>query len=326
MNSFIKILKESRTILFIRLLPEAIYEAFISAKHLSGSGMSKNPDKLMTPIAVTTHALEKGMSIGNVRAGFGKEKAYEVLKRLELYIKVGGSLKNVEETCSVLRKYIDYNKNCGADMKRIECFFEAFCDKYKVNIVEKGGVYIKSLQETKKLSGQSFETFSQSRYSVRDFSKTPINKEAIRKALKLCERTPSACNRQRWHIYVYESQELKDKILSMQGGAKGFYEDMQAAILVCGDMRGYGLHELHQIYVDGGLYAMNLLYCLHYEGLATIPLTMGHKLRKTLFIKEQMNIPEYEIPVVLVGIGSYKDEYRVAVSERKPFNCYCSFK
>ena len=32
---------------------------------------------------------------------------------------------------------------------------------------------------------------------------------------------------------------------------------MQYAILICGDIRGYNINELSQVYVDGGIYAMN---------------------------------------------------------------------
>ena len=83
----------------------------------------------------------------------------------------------------------------------------------------------------------SFDVFSQSRFSVRDFGDIPINREDIEKALKLCERTPSACNRQSQHIHIYLNKADVEKIGKLQMGCNGFYEDMQGAILVCSDMR-----------------------------------------------------------------------------------------
>ena len=71
---------------------------------------------------------------------------------------------------------------------------------------------------------------------------------------------------------------------------------------------------------------MNLLYALHYEELAAIPLTMGQKQGKLREIKKLMNIPEYEMPCVLIGVGSYKDLYKVAVSKRKNFMDYTVIK
>ena len=39
-----------------------------------------------------------------------------------------------------------------------------------------------------------------------------------------------------------------------------------------------------------------------------------------------MDIPEYEMPCVLIGVGTYKDEYKVAVSKRKDFVEYTAIK
>ena len=325
MRSIVKYIKESKTIIFLRLLNECLHEGLIAAKHLSGSGQSKDPSKLRTPISITAHALEKGMSIGSVRPGFGKSKAIDILCLLKQYLNVNGDRDFVVEICSVIKKYIDYNVKLGADMSNIINKFTKFCFEYNIHYNEKGGGLYKTLDDTNNALSKAFDVFSQSRYSIRDFGSESISLDSIKDALKLAERTPSACNRQRWRVYIYNTPSIKDKLFELQGGASGFYKEMQVAILICADMRGYGSNELHQAYVDGGLYAMNLLYCLHYKGLATIPLTMGHKLHKTLRIKKEFGIPEYEIPVLLIGVGSYKHEYRVAVSERVTYDKYCSF-
>ena len=170
-----------------------------------------------------------------------------------------------------------------------------------------------------------FGEFSQSRHSIRDFGKEPVSEETIRKALKMCERTPSACNRQTWKIYIYKDKEKRQELFNLQLGCNGFSEDMQYAILICGDIRGYNINELYQMYVDGGIYSMNLLYALHYLDVAAIPLTMAHKKSRTKLIKKKLNIPENEMPVLLIGVGSYKEQYKVAASERKPFEEYCRF-
>lgn len=67
---------------------------------------------------------------------------------------------------------------------------------------------------------------------------------------------------------------------------------------------------------------MNLLYALHFEGVAAIPLTMGHKQKKLKEIKLEMDIPDNEVPVLLIGVGAYKDKYKVAVSVRRDYHNY----
>ena len=101
---------------------------------------------------------------------------------------------------------------------------------------------------------------------------------------------------------------------------------MQAAILICGDLTSYYLDETNLPYVDGGLYGMNLMLALHYYGLASIPLTMGRKMSSLRKIKRAMGIPRNEMPVLLIGVGSYKDEFRAAVSYRYPYTQYTTFE
>ena len=56
-----------------------------------------------------------------------------------------------------------------------------------------------------------FDSFSQSRFSIRDFGDSPLDIDKVYAALKLCERTPSPCNRQSWVIHVYTENKLVEK-------------------------------------------------------------------------------------------------------------------
>lgn len=318
-------MKESKTVLFFRILSETFRQAVIDAKYIANSDRYKVPSKLESDLEIRVHAVEKGMSIGSVKVGFGKPKAIAILDDLQKYIAIGGRHEFVKEACSVIGKYIEFNKNLGADMSEVEIPYNAFLGRNAVEKASVGGVYQKNYKDDVVAHLEApFKVFSQTRFSVRDFGNTPVDIEKIKSALKLCERTPSACNRQSWRVYVYRGDK-KNRMFELQGGCNGFYDDMQYAILICGDQRYYNINELHQAYVDGGLYAMNLMYALHSEGVATIPLTMGHKVKQAKMIKKTMGIPEYEMPVVLIGVGSYKDNYKVAVSTRKDYSEYVKF-
>lgn len=319
-------LKNSRTVLFFRLLHEKFQDVVLLTKYIANGNRLNDKDKLYTDLAIRTHAIEKGMSIGNVKVGFGKPKALSLLQGLQHYLSIGGSKVFVSESCSVINKYVTFNESLGADMTAVKDKLMAFCKNNKVNLINKGGIYLLDKKNTEEKLRSSFDLFSQSRFSVRDFGTTDIPLDCIEKALSMAEKTPSACNRQSWRIYVYSNEALRNKIFSLQGGCKGFWQDMQYAILICGDIRGYNINELSQVYVDGGIYAMNLLYALHFEGAAAIPLTMGHKQKKIKEIKREMDIPDNEVPIILIGVGSYKDSYKVAVSERTDYHNYTSIK
>ncbi|WP_276962582.1 nitroreductase family protein [Bacteroides graminisolvens] len=325
MNPIVKYLQQSPIVLFIRIWLQLARKAKIDAKYISASNRDKDWHKMQSDLAIRVHAIEKGMSIGSVKVGFGKPKVLDIIKSLQHYLLIGGSKEFAEECYSVLIKYVDFNKSFGAEMQTVENKLVDFAMNNHLTDQNQGGIYLKAKEDVISKVDKSFVEFSQMRFSVRDFGKNKVHREQIEAALKICERTPSACNRQPWSIYVYETPELKNKMFSNQGGCNGFYEDMQYAILICGDQRNYNLYELYQAYVDGGLYGMNLMYALYSQGLATIPLTMGLKLGDTFKIKKAMGIPDYDIPVLLIGVGSYKDEYKVAASVRKDYHQYTQF-
>ena len=38
-----------------------------------------------------------------------------------------------------------------------------------------------------------------------------------------------------------------------------------------------------------------------------------------------MHLPSHEVPVLLIGVGTFKDNYKVAVSHRYSYNEYVKF-
>ena len=320
--NFIDFLRNSRTVLFFRILHEKWVEVLVLTKYIANGNRYNDQNKLHTDLAIRTHALEKGMSIGSVRVGFGQPKAIALLNDLQHYLSLGGEKAFAVESCSVINRYILFNEQLGADMTNVKSQLCKFCETNDISLSDMGGIYVLDKHTTDLNSKGAFDVFSQSRFSVRDFGSEKIPLDRIEKALALAEKSPSACNRQSWKIHVYSDETLRNRIFSLQGGCKGFSDDMQYAILICGDIRGYNINELSQVYVDGGIYAMNLLYALHFEGVASIPLTMGHKQKKIKEIKQEMDIPDNEVPILLIGVGSYKDTYKVAVSERIDYHNY----
>lgn len=208
-------------------------------------------------------------------------------------------------------------------MTKVKQQYDSLLKKYPIEIsLDDVGIYWLDHDTIRENEAKSFREFSQSRYSVRDFGKTPVDKRKIEDALKLCERTPSACNRQSWRIHIFTDRQKIDKLCKLQLGCKGFYEDMQGVILISSDLTRYGFQEINQCYVDGGIYAMNLLYALHANDIAAIPLTMAHKTSWINKIKREMNLPRNEQPIILIGYGSYKDKWKVAKSKRRSYKEY----
>ena len=187
-----------------------------------------------------------------------------------------------------------------------------------------GGTKDLTKQAVQSDSAIDFKRFTESRYSVRNFSDEPVDVELIKQALKIAEKSPSACNRQPWKVYVYKGKR-KDEILSLQGGNRGFTENIDTAILVACNVESYFVHEMDLPFVDGGLYAMTLMFALHSLGVGTIPLSCAMMKDKQKALYKHFEIKDNEIPVLLIGVGNLKEEFKVALSNRYDYITYSTF-
>lgn len=95
--------------------------------------------------------------------------------------------------------------------------------------------------------------------------------------------------------------------------------------MVTADYNSFFGGEIHQPYVNGGMYAMNLLLSLHSKGLGTVPLNMGFHYDKLKKLKTICDIKDNQVPIMLIGVGIISDEINVAVSKRFDFERYSKF-
>ncbi len=278
----------------------------------------KDIEKMQYTILRENHIIEKGMSMRNPRKGFGQEKVKNLLSKLDFYFSRYFNLNPdfLKYPLSTILTYIQYHKKQGVDMSVIEKKFNVLLKKTEYQDVNThAGIKEITKKEIQKYCNTDFESLLNSRHSIRYFEKGLPDKSLIEKALILAQKTPSACNRQAWKTYIF-CEEKSYKLLKWQGGANGFEDEIPCSILVTANTKGFLSHEIHQAYIDGGLYAMNLINALHSQGLGTIPLSLGFHSNK-LKMLEQFGIPESEVPVVIVGTGNLLDSFNIAVSTRK---------
>lgn len=119
-------------IVWLRILFDKIGESFSLTLYSGSTNQTKDIFKKQAELQIRIHALEKGMSIGHVRVGFGKEKAFSIIEDLDDLLKKGGSKLFVVESVSVLQKYIDFNENMGADMVDVEVALNKLCSSYNI--------------------------------------------------------------------------------------------------------------------------------------------------------------------------------------------------
>ena len=282
----------------------------------------RDKQKMQYTLLRENHIIEKGMSMRNTRRGFGQAKVAALIERLRHYYALYGSEDRTFLTypLSTIKEYIAYQHCDGVDIPDIEERFLLLCKEASVEpetLQIPAGIEMENASHLKEQARADFSSLLYSRHSLRYFQNELPPREQLEEALMLASRTPSACNRQAWHTHIYFGEDAHE-LLRMQDGCKGFCEDIHCCIVVTADMKGFLSHEPFQCYIDGGLYAQNLINALHYVGLGSIPLSCGFMSDKLLNMQKRFNIPENEVMVVIIGTGIMPEEMKIAISTRRP--------
>lgn len=278
-------------------------------------------------IIMQTHVIEKGLSLKNIRLGFGIPKILNLLTQLRDYNWRYNDKETLKFSLSVINAYIEFHKKEKVDVNPaiVNLFNELMKEMSTDNEKLKGGTIHLTKTEVVQATTARFEIFAKSRHSLRQFTGEPIDITILEKAFEIAETTPSACNRQPWHNYVFTKKENIIKVLDIQNGARQFKNDVAALIVVCATPNAFYGNEYHQHYVNGGLYAMNLLYALHSQGLGAIPLNGGISKEQTNQILSICEGSSQDELIMLIAVGHMPMEFNVAKSARFSFASYTKF-
>lgn len=261
------------------------------------------------------HTIEKGLSYENYRPGFGEEAIKQLITTLEEYSKK----YSVEEFCyrtalCVLKKYILKNKEHNYINPELEERIKSLAGEEN----DIGGTidFIPFSEED--IANQNFEIFAKNRHSIRHFSEIPVEKDRIKKAVALAQYTPSACNRQGWRTHIVCDKTKIETILNNQNGNRGFGQEIDKLLAVSFKIECFSKSREHyQGFIDGGMYAMNLLHSLHFYNIGTVPLSASLTPVQEQNVKEVLGIGDNEKVVLFIGIGNYPEKCKTTRSERK---------
>lgn len=282
----------------------------------SNANNTNSFEQLQARITKEYHSLEKGFSYPEIRYGFGERVLTNLLNLLNLYNENNYS-KNADcykAALNNLYTYIRMHEEANYDVSELRQTVE----KLGAESDRTGGIHIHSKEEVFEQSKADFKIFSNSRHSVRDYSSVPVDLKALEGALELAQNTPSACNRQAWKVRVINNPAQKKFIQQNQNGNRGFGDYIDKFIMITSDVQSYAKpRERKQAEIDGGMYAMNLLYALHYQNIAAVPLSASLTYKQEINLRKEFNIGDNENFIMFIGIGNYLDNYKAAKSARR---------
>jgi len=303
---------------FLLLIPVYVRDWYRYA-NFSGAVNLKGKYKLSGKITAQYHVVEKGLTMPETRLGFGRENLLSLIANCNEYIaKYGIEDDQVYHAVAVVLEYKDFHE---AQQFKL--------DDYVLRAVNLLHENMKSCQVSAQIGmseekyfskvNMPFPEFSTSRSSIRNYSNLEVPIELIEKAVALARNTPSACNRQTVRIHVFSDKKLINEFLKVQGGNRGFGHLANKLIVITAELGVFhGLYERNQAYVDGGMWAMNLLYALHYYKIAACSLNCSNSPEKDEAYWALGNIPKSETFVMMISCGFVPENFKVATSARYP--------
>ena len=278
-----------------------------------------NQPQLIAKLVFSSHSLEKSLSNDNFEVGHGMMVVRMLVERLQIYNSKGFDTSHLGyiNTISVLRAFYDKHKGTKYQ-KQLEDDLADILPEVKKCQSKIGGADVIPISQKENNYTKNFRQLSEDRFAIRKYADKPVSKNDVKEAIEIALKTPSACNRQPVRVYEIYDKQIIARVLEVQGGIDA-YETPPVLLLLTADDNNYvGINERNQGFIDGGLFAMSILYALEHEGLAACPLHAMFEEYRDKTIRGMLGIPGNEKLITFISVGHFTEENHVCKSFRYP--------
>lgn len=275
---------------------------------------------------IETHTVEKGLSLANPRPFFGEAKIKALLddrQKDEPEMTFASQM-----LAGALNDYVIFNRSFAQAAESASGGGASLLDRateYVVSEEERGCVLtggVRAVLDPPSSIDQHAVDFLESRFACRVFDPTPMTAEEVEAVTSLAQRAPSQCNRQSSILHVFRDRASIEALLALQGGARGFVDDVGTLFIVSSELTAWGgPQQRNQPYVDGALFAMMLMLSLQAYGFASCPLNLavGNGLEGR--IKSAAGIPRRQRLIMMIAAGRPgAATVKAAKSPRRPIS------
>lgn len=261
------------------------------------------------------HALEKALSFREPRPGAGAANAERLVKLLETTDFADGHVSR--QRMIGLKVLSDWHDLQGA-LSSSSGVGKFLAQRAKPLPATPGGSIIVTSQELNRGRLSDPEAFFQSRRSVRDFAAKAVDGALLDRAISLAMASPSVCARHAWHVYHTDERAVIDDALSFQNGNRGFGHEVPLLLVVAADLRAFhaGM-ERNQHWIDGGMFAMSLVWALHALGISSCCLNWSKGPRGDLSFRRAFRIDEAHSIITMIAVGYPNETIKVCASARR---------
>lgn len=298
------------------LLGESFQDAwrYFRSSAISGNRYGNGQAHLESDIIRLYHVAEKSLSMPEFKPRSAREVVVSLHQSLQRW--EGPMDCQIRSGWSVLEAYRAKHEELGIDITDILPQDFAVPSETAGERGGTGGVKIYNPQNPDDLA--TFLRVMTSRVSVRNFDPERIPEpELLERAVSAAMSAPSVCNRQTWKAHCFQG-DLARKVLSFQNGNRGFGHTIPTVFVVTSDLRFFlGASERYQGWIDGGMFAMCLLYGLQAQGLGAVALNWSVLNKRDKELRQAASLPKHERVIMLIGCGHPAEGATVPVSTRR---------
>jgi hypothetical protein len=246
---------------------DSVYDLLRYIRYSTAIETTNDARQLRGGIVRLTHNIEKGLSFPDPRPLFGFPHMRNLMAFTRRYIAIHGEDEVSDMARGVATAYLEFNAAAGAHDPFLD---EVAAFAAKGRDVAPGFSGVLTRQESAdRPSPESLTAFIRSRSSVRNYRPDPVPEEVLGEAARCAARAPSVCNRQFGRVWYTTDRAKIDAMLDVQGGARGFGHRVPTLLMVTAELSAYIGDERYQGWIDGGLFAMNLLLGLEAHGVSS---------------------------------------------------------
>lgn len=311
---------------FFKLTSNSLYDFRRFNKWSSADGKQSLKEHYRAWIIADYHKIEKALAFSQPRTGFGKVVLVRLIEHTDFYVRHFGTDTSVLCAAGVLLSYQAFHDDRGARPALPDLVEKARAWKSKTTLADAedcqtGGVINCTREQIHGRGKMDLSEFFFSRHSIRQYAPDPVDAELVDQAVRMAQRTPSVCNRQSPKVYVYLDPAERKKVIQCQKGNAGFGDQATGVLVVTADTRAYfSVGERYQAWIDGGMFAMSLVYALHSLGIGSCCLNWSVEKTADRELRRVAHIPESECIIMMISIGHLPESFVVAQSQRKPLD------
>lgn len=283
-----------------------------------GAMWQSTEEACLAQIIMSYHVIEKGLTMPNRRFSFGHDAMRHLMTQIDRYASAHSAIHpQVVHAIGVVRAYDEMHRT-GFERTDDVAYWktiEDFLSRYP-NVSAHTQRHM-TREEFFANQNSPFPEFSESRHTLRHYEGV-VDLDAIRKAVRLAQSAPSACNRQHIRVYCVADHALRDQILALQNGNRGFGHLADKLLILTGDLEDIRwVSERHDVYTNGGIFLMNLCYALHYHRIAHCILNCSFFIDGDRRVRKMLGVKDSEVFIAMLCCGQAPASFDVALSPRR---------